>query len=125
MTVDAVAAILLAVLTLYAMLAGADFGGGFWASWRAGRSGAGRPGLIHETITPVVGGKPRLADLRPGHLLDRVSDRLRRGDDRVRVPALACRVRDRPARVGFAFRKEVEGLSWQRLIGATFALSRS
>jgi cytochrome d ubiquinol oxidase subunit II len=41
MIVEVVGAILLAVLTLYAILAGADFGGGLW-DLLAGGAGRGR-----------------------------------------------------------------------------------
>src|SRR5579862_9609241 len=51
---DAVGAILLASVTLYAVLAGADFGAGLW-DLLAGPTGRGRTprGLIEESITPV------------------------------------------------------------------------
>src|ERR1700722_5523437 len=50
----AVGAILLASVTLYAVLAGADFGGGLW-DLLAGTTARGRAprGLIDESITPV------------------------------------------------------------------------
>jgi hypothetical protein len=40
-TVAAVGGILLATITLYAVLGGADFGGGLWTCWPAA-TGAGR-----------------------------------------------------------------------------------
>src|SRR6202012_6265550 len=51
---DAVGAILLASITLYAVLAGADFGGGLW-DLLAGTTAQGRRPrhLIDEAITPV------------------------------------------------------------------------
>jgi cytochrome bd ubiquinol oxidase subunit II len=51
---DAVGAILLASVTLYAVLAGADFGAGLW-DLLAGTTARGRTprGLIEESITPV------------------------------------------------------------------------
>ena len=54
MTAEVVGAILLAVLALYAVLGGADFGGGLWDLLAGGdrRSRAPRE-LIDETITPV------------------------------------------------------------------------
>ena len=54
MAADTVGAILLAAVTLYAVLGGADFGGGLW-DLLAGRTGPGRAPrtLIGEAITPV------------------------------------------------------------------------
>ena len=51
---DAVGAILLASVTLYAVLGGADFGGGLW-DLLAGTTARGRAprNLIDESITPV------------------------------------------------------------------------
>ena len=51
---DAVGAILLASVTLYAVLGGADFGGGLW-DLLAGTATRGRAprALIDESITPV------------------------------------------------------------------------
>ncbi len=45
-----------------------------------------------------VGGQPRVAHLRPRHLLDRIPDGLRRRDDRSRAAAVAGSLRDRAAR---------------------------
>jgi hypothetical protein len=51
---EVVAGILIAVLAIYAIFAGADFGGGLW-DLLAGGDHRGRPArqLIDETITPV------------------------------------------------------------------------
>src|ERR1700689_3501437 len=51
---DAVGAILLAGITLYAVLGGADFGGGLW-DLLAGPTAPGRAprGLIDASITPI------------------------------------------------------------------------
>jgi cytochrome d ubiquinol oxidase subunit II len=52
--VDVVGGILLAGLTLYAALGGADFGGGLWDLLAGGdRRGRGPRQLIDDTITPV------------------------------------------------------------------------
>ena len=54
MIVDVVGGILLAGLTLYAALGGADFGGGLWDLLAGGdRRGAAPRQLIDDTITPV------------------------------------------------------------------------
>src|SRR5580658_2267810 len=54
MAADAVGGILLAGITLYAVLGGADFGGGLW-DLLAGNTAQGRRprALIDESITPV------------------------------------------------------------------------
>ena len=54
MIADAVGAILLASVTLYAVLGGADFGGGLWDLLAGGdRRGRAPRALIDESITPV------------------------------------------------------------------------
>ncbi len=54
MAADAVGAILVASVTLYAVLGGADFGGGFWDLVAGGTQRGARPRqLIDESITPV------------------------------------------------------------------------
>ena len=51
---DAVGGILLAGITLYAVLGGADFGGGLWDLLAGGdRRGQAPRALIDESITPV------------------------------------------------------------------------
>src|SRR5690348_18406325 len=54
MAADAVGAILLACVTAYAVLGGADFGGGLWDLLAGGdRRGRVPRALIDESITPV------------------------------------------------------------------------
>ena len=54
MAADAVGAILLASITLYAVLGGADFGGGFWDLVAGGDGRGWEPRqLIDESIGPV------------------------------------------------------------------------
>ena len=54
MAAAAVGGILLASVTLYAVLGGADFGGGLWDQQAAGdRRGRAPRALIEESITPV------------------------------------------------------------------------
>jgi cytochrome d ubiquinol oxidase subunit II len=124
MAVKIVGAILLAVLTLYAVLAGADFGGGLWDLLAGGDTTGREPrGLIDETITPVWEsnhvwlvfalvifwtGFPRaFAAVVTATALP------------LWLAVLGIVLRG----AGFAFRKEVETLRWQRLMGATFAFS--
>src|SRR6201989_2599393 len=54
MAAAAVSGILLASVTLYALLGGADFGGGLWDLLAGGDRGGREPrALIEESITPV------------------------------------------------------------------------
>ena len=96
---DAVGAILLVSITLYAVLGGADFGGGLW-DLLAGTTAHGRaPRAPDRRVDHAgLGGQSRLARLRPGHLLDRVPARVRRGDDHAGAADLAGGRRDRAAR---------------------------
>ena len=73
-----------------------------WPVGSAGRQHRARGrrprGLIERVDHPGLGGQPRLARLRPGHLLDSVPPGVRRGDDRARAAAVAGAGRDRAAR---------------------------
>ena len=101
MTLDAYPLVLIvAGLTAYAVLGGADFGAGFW-SLVAGRPGrdadvAARPRAPRDG--PRVGGEPRLADLRARRLLDRLPDGVRVDHVDARRAALHRGGRDHPAR---------------------------
>jgi len=121
---DAVGAILLAGITLYAVLGGADFGGGLW-DLLAGTTARGRAprGLIEESITPVW---------EANHVwlvFDLVIfwTAFPRAFAAV-MTALALPLWLALAGIvlrgaGFAFRKEITRLPWQRAAGATFAFS--
>jgi cytochrome d ubiquinol oxidase subunit II len=120
----AVGAILLASVTLYAVLGGADFGGGLW-DLLAGGTVAGRAprALIDESITPVWEGNhvwlvfdlvifwtafPRaFASVMTALALPLW----------LAVGGIVLRG------VGFAFRKEITRLPLQRAAGALFAFS--
>ena len=124
MIVDVVAGILLAGLTLYAALGGADFGGGLWDLLAGGdQRGRAPRQLIDDTITPVweanhvwlifilvifwTAFPPAFAAVMTAAALP------------LWLAAFGIVLRG----AGFAFRKEVETLHWQRLFGATFAFS--
>ena len=124
MIVDVVAGILLAGLTLYAALGGADFGGGLWDLLAGGASRGRAPrALIDQSITPVweanhvwlifdlvifwTAFPPAFAAVMTAAALP------------LWLAAFGIVLRG----AGFAFRKEVQTLHWQRLFGATFALS--
>ena len=124
MIVDVVGGILLAGLTLYAALGGADFGGGLWDLLAGGdvRGRAPRQ-LIDDTITPVweanhvwlifilvifwTAFPPAFAAVMTAAALP------------LWLAAFGIVLRGS----GFAFRKEVQTLRWQRLFGACFAFS--
>src|ERR1700729_819523 len=124
MIVDVVGGILLAGLTLYAALGGADFGGGLWDLLAGGyQRGRSPRQLIDDTITPVweanhvwlifvlvifwTAFPPAFAAVMTATALP------------LWLAAFGIVLRG----AGFAFRKEVETLHWQRLFGAAFAFS--
>jgi cytochrome d ubiquinol oxidase subunit II len=124
MIVDVVGGILLAGLTLYAALGGADFGGGLWDLLAGGdRRGRAPRQLIDDTITPVweanhvwlifilvifwTAFPPAFAAVMTAAALP------------LWLAAFGIVLRG----AGFAFRKEVLTLHWQRLFGAAFAFS--
>jgi cytochrome d ubiquinol oxidase subunit II len=121
---DAVGAILLASVTLYAVLGGADFGGGLW-DLLAGTTTRGRAprGLIDESITPVW---------EANHVwlvFDLVIfwTAFPRAFASVMI-TLALPIWLAAGGIvlrgaGFAFRKEITRLSLQRAAGAAFAFS--
>ena len=124
MITDVVGGILLAGLTLYAALGGADFGGGLWDLLAGGdRRGRAPRQLIDDTITPVweanhvwlifvlvifwTAFPAAFAAVMIAAALP------------LWLAAFGIVLRGS----GFAFRKEVETLHWQRLFGACFAFS--
>jgi cytochrome bd ubiquinol oxidase subunit II len=124
MITDVVGGILLAGLTLYAALGGADFGGGLWDLLAGGdQRGRGPRQLIDDTITPVweanhvwlifilvifwTAFPAAFAAVMTAAALP------------LWLAAFGIVLRG----AGFAFRKEVETLRWQRLFGASFAFS--
>ena len=123
MIVDVVAGILLAGLTLYAALGGADFGGGLWDLLAGGyQRGRAPRQLIDDTITPVweanhvwlifvlvifwTAFPPAFAAVMTAAALP------------LWLAAFGIVLRG----AGFAFRKEVEALHWQRLFGCRLRL---
>jgi len=124
MITDTVGGILLAGLTLYAALGGADFGGGLWDLLAGGyQRGRAARQLIDDTITPVweanhvwlifilvifwTAFPAAFAAVMTAAALP------------LWLAAFGIVLRG----AGFAFRKEVETLRWQRLFGAAFAFS--
>jgi cytochrome d ubiquinol oxidase subunit II len=117
-------AVLLLSVSLYALFGGADFGGGLWDLLAGGdQRGAAPRKLIDQSITPVWEANhmwlifslvifwtvfPRgFADVMTAAALP------------IWFAVFGIVLRG----AGFAFRKEVETLHWQRLLGAIFAFS--
>jgi cytochrome d ubiquinol oxidase subunit II len=121
---DAVGGILLAGVTLYAVLGGADFGGGLW-DLLAGATRRGRApcALIDESITPVWEANHvwlvfdlvifwTAFPLAFAAVMSALALPLW-----LAVAGIVLRG------AGFAFRKEIYRLTWQRAAGAAFAFS--
>jgi cytochrome bd ubiquinol oxidase subunit II len=120
----AVGAVLLASVTLYAVLGGADFGGGLWDLLAGGDQGGAEPRrFIDESITPVW---------EANHVwlvFDLVIfwTAFPRAFTAVMI-VLAVPIWLAVAGIvlrgaGFAFRKETRGLGLQRVTGGVFAFS--
>ncbi len=124
MAADAVGGILLAGVTLYAVLGGADFGGGLWDLLAGGdRRGALPRALIDESITPVWEANHvwLVFDLvifwtAFPHAFASVMTALA-------LPLWLAVAGIVLRGAGFAFRKEITALRWQRVTGAVFAFS--
>ena len=121
---DAVGGILLASVTLYAVLGGADFGGGLWDLLAGGdRRGREPRRLIEESITPVWEANHvwLIFDLvifwtAFPHAFAAVMTT-------AALPLWLALAGIVLRGAGFAFRKEVSGLGAQRVLGAAFAFS--
>jgi cytochrome bd ubiquinol oxidase subunit II len=124
MAADAVGAILLASITLYAVFGGADFGGGLWDLVAGGDERGWEPRqLIDESITPVWEGNHVwlvfiLVIFWTGfpHAFAAVMTA-------VALPLWLALAGVVLRGAGFAFRKEITRMSLVRAAGATFALS--
>jgi cytochrome d ubiquinol oxidase subunit II len=121
---DAVGSILFVSLTLYAVLAGADFGGGFWDLVAGGeRRGRAPRHLIDESITPVWEANHVwlifILVIFWTSFPTAFAAVMTAAATPLWLAALGIVLRG----AGFAFRKEVETLRWRRLLGATFAFS--
>ena len=124
MAADAVGGILLAGITLYAVLGGADFGGGLWDLLAGGdRRGLAPRGLIDDSITPVWEANHvwLVFDLvifwtAFPHAFAAVMTTLA-------LPLWLAVAGIVLRGAGVAFRKELTELRWQRVTGAMFAFS--
>jgi cytochrome d ubiquinol oxidase subunit II len=120
----AVGAILLAAITLYATLGGADFGGGLWDLLAGGdRRGQAPRGLIDESITPVWEANHVWLIFALVIFWTAFPDAFAAVMTAAALPIWLAVLGIVLRGAGFAFRKEVSRLSLQRILGATFAFS--
>lgn len=119
-----VGAILLASVTLYAVLGGADFGGGLWDLLAGGdRRGRAPRQLIDESITPVWEANHVWLVFDLVIFWTAFPHAFTAVVTAAALPLWLAVVGIVLRGAGFAFRKEAQGLSMQRALGATFAFS--
>jgi cytochrome bd ubiquinol oxidase subunit II len=121
---DAAAAILWVGVTFYALFGGADFGGGFWDLIAGDAEKGDRPReLIQRSLTPVWEANHVwlifILVILWSAFPPVVSAIFSTLYAPIALAALGIVLRG----AGFAFRKQVAGISGQRAMGATFALS--
>ena len=120
----AVGAILLATISLYAILGGADFGGGLWDLLAGGdRRGQAPRALIDESITPVWEANHVWLVFALVIFWTAFPDAFASVMTTAALPIWLAVLGIVLRGSGFAFRKEVHQLSLQRVLGATFAFS--
>jgi cytochrome d ubiquinol oxidase subunit II len=111
-------------VTLYALLGGADFGGGFWDLVAGGAERGERPReLIQRSLTPVWEANHVWLIFILVVLWTAFSPAFSAIFTTLYVPIALAALGIVLRGAGFAFRKSVEGLEWRRAAGATFALS--
>lgn len=121
---ELVAAILLTVLTLYAIFGGADFGGGLWDLLAGGDARGRAPRrLIDEAITPVWEANHVWLIFALVIFWTAFPVAFAAVMTAAALPLWLAVLGIVLRGAGFAFRKEVQGLRWERLLGATFAVS--
>jgi cytochrome bd ubiquinol oxidase subunit II len=120
----AVGAILLAAITLYATLGGADFGGGLWDLLAGGdRRGRAPRALIDESITPVWEANHVWLIFALVTFGTAFPDAFAAVMTAAALPIWLAVLGIVLRGAGFAFRKETLQLSLERALGATFAFS--
>ena len=120
----AVGAILLIGITLYAVLGGADFGGGLWDLLAGGdQRGQAPRRLIDESITPVWEANHVWLIFALVIFWTAFPDAFAAVMTAAALPIWLAVLGIVLRGAGFAFRKEVRRLSLQRLFGAIFAFS--
>jgi cytochrome bd ubiquinol oxidase subunit II len=121
---DAAAAILWVGATFYALFGGADFGGGFWDLIAGDADKGARPReLIQRSLTPVWEANHVWLIFVLVVLWTAFPPAFSAIFSTLYVPIALAALGIVLRGAGFAFRKQVEGLSGQRALGATFALS--
>jgi cytochrome bd ubiquinol oxidase subunit II len=124
MAADAVGAILLACVTLYAVLGGADFGGGLWDLLAGGdRRGREPRALIDESITPVWEANHVWLVFALVIFWTAFPVAFAAVMTSCALPLWLAVAGVVLRGAGFAFRKELSPLPLQRAAGATFAFS--
>lgn len=124
MIADAVGGILLASVTLYAVLGGADFGGGLWDLLAGGdRRGREPRRLIEESITPVWEANHVWLVFALVIFWTAFPDAFAAVVTVAALPLWLALAGIVLRGAGFAFRKEVSGPGAQRVLGAAFAFS--
>jgi cytochrome bd ubiquinol oxidase subunit II len=120
----AVGAILLAAITLYAILGGADFGGGLWDLLAGGdRRGQAPRQLIDESITPVWEANHVWLVFALVIFWTGFPVAFAAVMNAVALPLWLAVGGIVLRGAGFAFRKEARGITLQRAAGVTFAFS--
>src|SRR6201987_4083297 len=124
MAADALGAILLTGITLYAVLGGADFGGGLW-DLLAGTTRRGRAPrtLIDEAITPVWEANHVWLIFDLVIFWTAFPHAFAAAMTALALPLWLAVAGIVLRGAGFAFRKELTRLPWQRATGAIFAFS--
>jgi cytochrome d ubiquinol oxidase subunit II len=124
MAADVVGGILLAGITLYAVLGGADFGGGLWDLLADGtRRGRAPRALIDESITPVWEANHVWLVFDLVIFWTAFPYAFAAVMTTLALPLWLAAAGIVLRGAGFAFRKEITGLSLQRAAGAAFAFS--
>ena len=124
MIAAAVGAILLATITLYAILGGADFGGGLWDLLAGGdRRGQAPRQLIDSSITPVWEANHVWLVFALVIFWTAFPEAFAAVMNAAALPIWLAVGGIVLRGAGFAFRKEARGITLQRGLGATFAFS--
>ena len=124
MIADIVAAVLVLVSTAYAVLAGADFGGGVWDLLAGSTArGAGPRQRISESIAPVWESNHVWLIIALVVLWTGFPAAFARVFTTLFIPLSVAALGIVLRGAGFAFRSQVQTLRWQRVSGAIFAFS--
>ena len=123
---DTVGAILLAGVTLYAVLGGADFGAGLWDLLAGGdRTGRWPRLVIGESITPVWEADHVWLIFALVIFWTAFPHAFAPVMTTLALPLWLAAAGIVLRGAGFAFRQEITGLSLQRATGATFEIGRA